>query len=607
MYRECIADLETPVSTFLKVRAYSRETSHQSSSIDNPNSLYAFLLESVEGGERLARYSFVGAAPYRVITVDNPNQEPSKSGSISSSAPPSATTTTSSTTNLPPYHNNHFQGDPLIPLQQIMDTHRLLSVPSIRLPSFTGGAIGYIGYDAVRHFEPRTTPSFVHQKDMLQIPDAVFMLCDTLVIFDHVRHTIKIVSHAQIPNLPIFTDSTTVEQQKQQLFEYNNNLVNSYNLACTRIENLLMRLSGSIPSQDIIPLPAASSHAPPSPVRIFQNNLSKGIPESVIDPIQLPSSSNSVPKIGTSTTSTPTNSFDWEVHSNVGKEGYESMVISLKHRILEGDIIQAVPSQRITREIPTNNPTTAFDIYRQLRVVNPSPYMFYLELGPDFQIVGASPEMLVKVDTSGTIYTHPIAGTRRRGATPEEDDALATELLNDAKERAEHIMLVDLGRNDIGRVAAPGTVKVDSLMHIEKYSHVMHIVSNVSGKLADNKTSYDAFRSIFPAGTVSGAPKVMAVDLVAKLEPHRRGVYAGAVGYVGYSGVMDTAIAIRTLVIRGKQVHLQAGAGIVYDSIPVAEYEETLSKLRATMRAVDAAIMAGDQIMERKKWSGLGR
>jgi anthranilate synthase component 1 len=202
--------------------------------------------------------------------------------------------------------------------------------------------------------------------------------------------------------------------------------------------------------------------------------------------------------------------------------------------------------------------------------------------------------MLVKVDTSGTIFTHPIAGTRRRGATPEEDDRLAADLLGDAKERAEHIMLVDLGRNDIGRVASPGTVRVDSLMHIERYSHVMHIVSNVSGKLGAGRTAYDAFRSVFPAGTVSGAPKVMAVDLVARLEPHRRGVYAGAVGYVGYSGVMDTAIAIRTLVVRGRAVHLQAGAGIVFDSVPTAEYEETVSKLRATMRAVDAAIAAGE-------------
>ncbi len=201
--------------------------------------------------------------------------------------------------------------------------------------------------------------------------------------------------------------------------------------------------------------------------------------------------------------------------------------------------------------------------------------------------------MLVKVDTAGGIFTHPIAGTRRRGATPEEDDALAAELLADAKERAEHIMLVDLGRNDIGRVAAAGSVRVDSLMHVERYSHVMHIVSNVSGTLAPGATAYDAFRSIFPAGTVSGAPKVRAVELVAALEPHRRGVYAGAVGYVGYSGEMDTAIAIRTLVVRGRAVHLQAGAGIVHDSVPVAEYEETLSKLRATMRAVDAAVAAG--------------
>ena len=207
--------------------------------------------------------------------------------------------------------------------------------------------------------------------------------------------------------------------------------------------------------------------------------------------------------------------------------------------------------------------------------------------------------MLVKVEPGGALFTHPIAGTRRRGATPEEDERLAAELLADAKERAEHIMLVDLGRNDIGRVAAPGSVRVDSLMHIERYSHVMHIVSNVSGKLAEGKTAYDAFRAVFPAGTVSGAPKVMAVELVARLEPQRRHVYAGAVGYVGYSGVMDTAIAIRTLVVRGGTVHLQAGAGIVFDSVPRYEYDETISKLRATMRAVDAAVLAGEEAQAR--------
>lgn len=209
------------------------------------------------------------------------------------------------------------------------------------------------------------------------------------------------------------------------------------------------------------------------------------------------------------------------------------------------------------------------------------------------QIVGASPEMLAKVDASGTIYTHPIAGTRRRGATPEEDEALAAELLADEKERAEHVMLVDLGRNDIGRVAAPGTVKVDSLMHIERYSHVMHIVSNVSGKLAPGKTAYDAFRSIFPAGTVSGAPKVKAIELVASVEKERRHIYAGAVGYISYSGVMDTAIAIRTIVVRDHVAYLQAGAGIVYDSVPASEYEETLAKMRAIMRAVDTACGQG--------------
>jgi anthranilate synthase component 1 len=272
-------------------------------------------------------------------------------------------------------------------------------------------------------------------------------------------------------------------------------------------------------------------------------------------------------------------------------------VRSLKRDIVDGEIIQAVPSQRISRALrpAAEGGPSALDIYRQLRVVNPSPYMFYLELGAEFQIVGASPEMLVKVDAARRVYTHPIAGTRRRGATPEEDEALARELLADQKERAEHVMLVDLGRNDVGRVAAPGSVSVDSLMQVEKYSHVMHIVSNVSGRLAPGRSAFDAFRAVFPAGTVSGAPKVRAVELVAALERDRRGVYAGAVGYVGFTGEMDTAIAIRTLVVRGSAVHLQAGAGIVFDSDPASEYDETIVKLGATMRAVDAAVEAAER------------
>jgi len=271
--------------------------------------------------------------------------------------------------------------------------------------------------------------------------------------------------------------------------------------------------------------------------------------------------------------------------SNVGVEGYKKFVTNLKEHICMGDIIQAVPSQRLTRQLSPD--VTAFDIYRSLRIVNPSPYMFYVHL-KDFYIVGASPECLVKVE-NGKVITHPIAGTRKRGKTPKEDEKLEKELLSSEKERAEHIMLVDLGRNDVGRVSAPGSVKVDSLMQIEKYSHVQHIVSHVSGKLDPTKTPYDAFRSVFPAGTVSGAPKIRAMQLVSDLEQERRGVYAGAVGYIGYSGIVDTCISIRTLVIKDGMAYLQAGGGIVYDSEPDFEQQETVNKMKATAVAIDQA------------------
>ncbi|CAG8522651.1 10560_t:CDS:2, partial [Scutellospora calospora] len=269
--------------------------------------------------------------------------------------------------------------------------------------------------------------------------------------------------------------------------------------------------------------------------------------------------------------------------SNVGKEGYKEFVTILKEHIVKGDIIQAVPSQRFER------PTTLhpFNAYRHLRTVNPSPYLFYIDLN-DCQIVGASPELLVKVEND-IVYTHPIAGTRKRGKTKEGDDMLADELLNDPKEKSEHIMLVDLGRNDVNRVCQPRTVKVDSLMHIERYSHVMHIVSQVSGKLRPDKTRFDAFRSIFPAGTVSGASKVKAMEIIAEPEREKRGVYAGAVGHFDFSNSIDTCIAIRTMVFKDGFVYLQAGGGIVYDSNEDAEYQETIDKLQSSVTCIDKA------------------
>lgn len=503
VYREMIADLDTPVSTFLKLR----------------EGHYSFLLESVEGGERLARYSFVGSAPLEVLHI----------GGATDAATPGENV-------------RQLAGEPLSHVEARLSADVLLRMPGSKLPEFTGGAIGYVAYDAVRHFEPRTAPHVEAQTDVMGIPESVFMLVDTLAVFDHVRHTITVVAHCRLPyGADGRLDTASLRA--------------AYAAAVGKIDAACVRLAGPVPTGAAAPMAAMAS------------------------PIK--STSSSAPPAAAATEA------DWEATSNTGRAGYMGMVSNLKGHIVDGDIIQAVPSHRVSRTLPEH--VTAFDLYRQLRVVNPSPYMFYLELGPGFQIVGASPEMLVKVDATGSIFTHPIAGTRRRGATPAEDEALAAELLADEKERAEHVMLVDLGRNDVGRVAAAGTVHVDSLMHIERYSHVMHIVSNVSGKLAPGKTAYDAFRSIFPAGTVSGAPKVRAMELVAGLEKEKRHVYAGAVGYIGYTGVMDTAIAIRTMVVRDQTVYLQAGAGIVFDSDPAAEYDETCAKLRGVMRAVEAA------------------
>ena len=461
VYREITADLDTPVSAFLKMQGGG----------------YSFLLESVEGGERLARYSFIGANPYRVLTT-GPGQE--------------------------------YDGDPLVPLEEEMARYRYVPVPGV--PAFTGGAIGYVAYDAVRHFEPRVVPPAL---DALGIPEAVFLFCDSMVVFDHLHHTMKVVAHCR-------TDG---------------DLDGSYAAAAAQIDAVVARLASRT-----VPLP--------------EQGVASGA------------------------------ALGARGESNVGREGYELMVEKIREYVIAGDTIQTVPSHRIARPTAVH----PFNIYRQLRTVNPSPYMFYLDMG-DFQIVGASPELLVRVE-DGVVLTHPIAGTRRRGASDAEDAALAAELLADEKERAEHIMLVDLGRNDVGRVSTPGTVSVDKFMEIEKYSHVMHIVSNVSGKLAEGKTPFDAFRAVFPAGTVSGAPKVRAMEIIAELEPSRRGIYAGAVGYASFAGTLDTCISIRTMVVKDGMAYVQAGGGIVYDSEPYTEYVETVNKMGALMRAIDQAEIA---------------
>jgi anthranilate synthase component 1 len=465
VYREVMADLETPVSAYLKVR-------------QGP---YSFLLESVEGGERLARYSFIGTQPYRVLRA-GPGQE--------------------------------WEGDPLAPVEQELSRWQAVAIPG--LPALTGGAIGYVSYDAVRHFEPRVERPLANNLD---IPESLFLFCDTMVVFDHIHHAMKVVAHCRLDG----------------------DIESAYNQAAFQIDRLAERLANPT-----VPIPA----------------------EDVAG----------VLKAG------------GQFESNQGREGYELMVERIKEYVVAGDVIQVVPSHRLVRRTAVQ----PFNVYRQLRMVNPSPYMFYLELG-DFQIVGASPELLVRVE-DGVVVTHPIAGTRPRGATAEEDERLERELLADEKERAEHIMLVDLGRNDVGRVAEPGTVNVDSLMQVERYSHVMHIVSHVSGRLAKGKTRFDAFRSVFPAGTLSGAPKVRAMEIIAELEKEKRGVYGGAVGYASFAGSLDTCIAIRTLVMKDGCAYLQAGGGIVFDSHAATEYQETVSKLRAPMRAIDMAEIAAAEM-----------
>ena len=455
VYREINADLETPVSAYLKVA----------------RGPYSFLLESVEGGERIARYSFIGTDPMEVIRT-GPGED---LGAV----------------------------DPLKPVERMLSKYKLADVDY--LDKFNGGAVGYISYDAVRYFEKLPTPD----TDPLDVPESIFMMATTYLVFDHVRHKIKVVSHAHLDG----------------------DARRAYMDARARIDDVIRRL-----------------------------NTQPRLPEPNLDQ--------------------PTGA---DVEFNMTREYYDSMVAKSREYIIAGDIIQTVVAQRMSR------PTSAhpFQIYRSLRAINPSPYMYYLDLD-GFQIVGASPELLVQV-VDGQVAVHPIAGTRRRGRDEAEDLALEEELRNDEKERAEHIMLLDLGRNDVGRVSKPGTVEVTQTLDIERYSHVIHLVSHVTGQLQDGYSTYDALRACFPAGTVSGAPKIRAMEVIAELEPDRRGVYAGAVGYFDLSGNMDTAIAIRTLVVKDGVAYVQAGGGIVYDSTPEFEYMETLHKAGAILAAIDEA------------------
>lgn len=470
VYREVLADTETPVSAFLKAGAGD----------------YAFLLESVEGGEKVARHSFIGSQPFLVfeskgdlVTLRRDDGEEKRTLA---------------------------QGqDVLSALEELMGQYRFVPAPG--LPRFSGGAVGYIGYDVVRFIErlPRQA------EDDLGLPDSILVLTDTCLIFDHVRHRLAILSNALVEGDPDAAFDSAVE----------------------KIEALAEKLESPVP-----PRKARASRSAPAAL---------------------------------------------DVQPNLDRGHFEKMVEKSKEYVAAGDVVQVVLSQRLKAKLRGQ----PFDVYRALRSLNPSPYMYYLNYGR-IKVIGSSPERLVSC-IEGEVETRPIAGSRPRGETEEEDQRLEEELRSDEKERAEHIMLVDLGRNDVGRVCEFGSVKVDELMAVERYSHVMHLVSNVRGRLRPGLNSFDVLRACFPAGTVSGAPKVRAMEIIEELEPTRRGPYAGAVGYFSFSGNMDTAITIRTIVADGTTAYIQAGAGIVADSVPANEYQESMNKAMALIRALEMA------------------
>ncbi|HEX8714037.1 MAG TPA: anthranilate synthase component I [Solirubrobacteraceae bacterium] len=452
-----IEDCETPVSAFLKLRELAP---------GEP----AFLLESAEQGQRVGRYSFIGLRPRGVLRWSLGDD-----------------------------------GDPYA--LAAAELARYSQAPMPDAPPFTGGAVGFFGYDLVRTVEPLQPPN----PDALGLPDMALMQTDLLVVFDHLKHTVTILANADLDSEP------DVER--------------AYASAVQAIADVRARLAGSVPR--------------PEP----------------------PEGEREAPKF----------------ESNMTRERFEANVERIVEYIHAGDAFQVVPSQRWSAAVPVE----AFSIYRGLRAVNPSPYMYYLDFG-DFQIAGASPEPLLTV-SGRRVSTRPIAGTKHRGATPEDDRRIAEELLADEKERAEHVMLVDLGRNDLGRVCEYGTVVVDELMEIETYSHVMHIVSEVSGTLREGVGAMDALRSALPAGTLSGAPKVRAMQIIDELEPVKRGGYGGAIGYLSYAGDLDTAIHIRTVVIKDGVAHIQSGGGTVADAKPAYEYEESVAKSTAAISAIELA------------------
>ncbi len=469
--RELHADLETPISVYLKLRD------------GNPS----FLLESVEGGERIARYSFIGIQPRAQYILRNDLVQIIETGA-------------SRTIQL------EAGSDPTFFLQT--ELLRYQSEPQPGLPRFIGGLVGYMGYETVRHFEPSITPHMRVEMEK-SVPDAFYLLADTIVAFDHARRSLFLIANV---------------------------------------------LDGD---------EAAANHKL----------------DEITGRMQTPLPPTEKPRLGASA-----------ITSNMTRQAFEDMVSTAKEYISAGDIFQVVLSQRFSRQTTVE----AFEVYRAVHRLNPSPYMFFFDFGKvddePFYVVGASPEMFVRLDGSPRrAALRPIAGTRTRGKDAAEDTALAAELLADPKERAEHVMLVDLGRNDLGRVCKYGSIKVSDFYSIERYSHVMHIVSHVEGELRQGLGAFDLVRAAFPAGTVSGAPKVRAMQIIARLEQDARGPYAGMVGYFGFDGAMDTCLAIRTMIGRGQTFSVQAGAGIVADSDPAAEYQETVNKASATLRAIEIA------------------
>lgn len=484
LYRDILVDLETPVSAYCKTA----------------RGPYSFLLESVTGGERVGRYSFIGIDPYLVITQQGETATLHKMHPRSSAGVP-----LEASYQQVPCH------DPLRLIEAELAQYRLitpLGISQDELPQFHGGAVGYLSYEAASRFEHLPVP----QRSELGLPLAVFCFTETVLVFDHVKHRVRIVTHLHL-DAP--------------------DLAAEYQRGMAIIADVQQRLCQPV-------------HLPVEP-------------PPVTDPEAL------------------------RVTSNRTQAEFEDMVRRSIAYIQAGDVFQVVPSQRLSRHVNA----APFTIYRALRAINPSPYMFYLDI-QSFHIIGASPELLVRYEDN-EVTIRPIAGTRPRGVDRQSDEQFAVELKNDAKEQAEHVMLVDLARNDVGRVSTTGSVQVSEFMDIERYSHVMHMVSNITGQLRPGLTPYDALRAGFPAGTVSGAPKIRAMEIISELEGEQRGVYAGAVGYFSHSGNQETAIALRTMVLKDGQAYIQAGCGVVADSDPTAEYLESLNKAKALLRALDEA------------------